>query len=347
MRTSLRILTAVTATSLVLAGCSSQSETTSTTATSAAAEQSAAFPVTIEHAFGKTTIEKKPERVATVAWSNHEVPLALGVVPVGMDKATWGDDNDNGMLPWVEDKLKELGGEQPVLFDATDGLPYEQIADTKPDVILAAYSGLTQEEYDTLSKIAPVVAYPSVAWFTTPEEMVEMNAKALGLAEEGEALNEANKKLVKDTFAKYPDLKDKSVLFTSFGGGSSESMMGFYTLNDPRAGFLRDAGFKVPKVVEEDTNKSDQFWMERSMEEPEAFEDVDIIITYGSDDPAENKAELEKLQADPLAGKIPAIAAGHVVYLGNGPLGATANPSPLGTPWGIDDYFAAINEAAK
>ncbi len=31
------------------------------------------------------------------------------------------------------------------------------------EVILASYSGLTQEDYDTLSKIAPVVAYPAVA----------------------------------------------------------------------------------------------------------------------------------------------------------------------------------------
>ena len=41
-------------------------------------------PVTIEHALGTTTLEAKPERVATVQWANHEVPLALGVVPVGM-----------------------------------------------------------------------------------------------------------------------------------------------------------------------------------------------------------------------------------------------------------------------
>ena len=60
------------------------------------------FPVTIDHVYGSTTIDARPERVATVAWANHEVPLALGVVPVGMSKATWGDDDDNGVLPWVE-----------------------------------------------------------------------------------------------------------------------------------------------------------------------------------------------------------------------------------------------------
>ena len=38
-------------------------------------------------------------------------------------------------------------------------LDFEAISDANPDVILAAYSGITQEEYDTLSEIAPVVAY--------------------------------------------------------------------------------------------------------------------------------------------------------------------------------------------
>ena len=53
---------------------------------------------------------------------------------------------------------------------------------------LAAYSGLTQEEYDTLSKIAPVVAYPRVAWQTYWREQVTINAEAMGMKDEGEAL---------------------------------------------------------------------------------------------------------------------------------------------------------------
>ncbi|NEE21499.1 ABC transporter substrate-binding protein, partial [Streptomyces sp. SID7499] len=99
----------------------------------------------------------KPKRVATVNWANHEVPLALGVVPVGMAAANFGDDNDDGVLPWVEEKLDDLGAKTPVLFDETDGIDFEAVADTKPDVILAAYSGLTKKDYETLSEIAPVV----------------------------------------------------------------------------------------------------------------------------------------------------------------------------------------------
>ena len=58
-------------------------------------------------------------------------------------------------------------------------LPFDQIADTQPDVILAAYSGLTQEDYDTLSKIAPVVAYPDVAWGTSYQDMIRINILGL------------------------------------------------------------------------------------------------------------------------------------------------------------------------
>ena len=42
------------------------------------------YPITIEHAFGETVIESKPERIATIGWENQDTPLALGVAPVGV-----------------------------------------------------------------------------------------------------------------------------------------------------------------------------------------------------------------------------------------------------------------------
>lgn len=147
---------------------------------------------------------------------------------MGISKSTWGDDNGNGIMPWTEEKLKELGAETPTLFDETDGIPFEQVADTQPDVILASYSGLTQEDYDTLSKIAPVVAYPDVPWATSMEEMVEMNAEAIGKEDEGEKLVDDLDKQTEKALSKYPDLKDKKVLFTAFGGTTDASKIGFF-----------------------------------------------------------------------------------------------------------------------
>ncbi|MFR9825963.1 iron-siderophore ABC transporter substrate-binding protein [Corynebacterium striatum] len=340
---------AAAATIFTLAACSSDSSSTgeNNSASSSNSADSAAFPVTIKHAFGETTIEKAPERVATVGWANHEVPLALGVVPVGMSKTTWGDDDNNGVLPWTEEKLKELGAETPVLFDETDGIPFEQVADTQPDVILASYSGLTQEDYDTLSKIAPVVAYPDVAWATSLEDMIEMNAEAIGKKDEGEKLIKDLDAQTEKALDKYPALKDKKVLFTAFGGSTDASKIGFYTTDDPRMGFLAEHGLGTPDIVEKNSENAEQFWVEVSAEKPEEFNDVDLIVAYSTGNADDDKKTLEEMQKDPLKGKIPAVQKGNVVFLENGPLGASANQSPLSIPWGIDKYFEQLNSGLQ
>jgi iron complex transport system substrate-binding protein len=335
VRTSrLLALGAAAALAVTLSACSSSApESTATTGGNPAPDD--AFPVTIEHVYGETTIDEKPERVATIAWANHEVPLALGIVPVGMSKATWGDDDDNGILPWVEEKLDELGGETPVLFDETDGIDYEAVADTAPDVILAAYSGLTQEEYDTLSKIAPVVAYPDVAWGTSVDDMVEMNARALGLEAEGEALIEDLHADADAALAANSALEGKKVLFAYFDP-SDLSQIGYYTAADTRPGYLHDLGLPLPAIVEENKD-SDQFYLQVSAEEAQKFDDVDVLVTYGDD------STLATLQADPLLSKIPAIADGRVAILPDAtPIAASANPSALSIPWGLEDYLAIL-----
>ncbi|MFJ4223802.1 iron-siderophore ABC transporter substrate-binding protein [Microbacterium sp. NPDC089695] len=336
MRTSRLIAAGVAAALAVgLTACATSSSDAGSDAGGNPADDSA-FPVTIEHVYGETTIESKPERVATIAWANHEVPLALGIVPVGMSKATWGDDDDNGILPWVEEKLDELGGDEPVLFDESDGIDYEAVADTQPDVILASYSGLTQEEYDTLSKIAPVVAYPDVAWGTPVDEMIEMNSKALGLEAEGDALVEQLQSDADAALEEHSILKDKKVLF-AYVDPTDLSQVGYYTAADTRPGYLHDnLGLPFPSIVEENAD-SQEFYLTVSAEEADKFSDVDVFVTYGDD------SLIATLQADPLLSKIPAIAEGRIAILPDAtPIAASANPSPLSIPWGLSDYLAIL-----
>lgn len=339
------LLAPALAAALLLSACGTPTtdQATAPPDTSVENQSQEAFPVTISHAFGETTIPKAPQRVATVGFANHEVPLALGIVPVGMSKSTWGDDDGNGLFPWVEDALADLGSDTPVLFDETDAIPFEQVADTQPDVILAAYSGITQDDYDKLSKIAPVVAYPDMPWGTSLEDMVTLNATALGKKKEAAELNASLQKQMSNALDEFPRLKNKSVLFTSFGGQDDLSKIGFYTTQDPRAGTLADVGLGVPRVVREASANSPKFWAERSSEDVEAFDDVDLFISYGSNDDNANATTLARLQADPLTGRIPAIREGRVAFLGEGPLAASSNPTPLSIPWGIRDYYARID----
>ena len=325
----------------MLSACGSSSDGNGPAATGGSdTTASTAFPVTIENTFGDVTIESKPERVAAVSWANHEVPLALGVVPVGMSKATWGDDDNDGVLPWVEERLDELDAETPVLFDETEGIDFEAVADTRPDVILASYSGLTEEEYDTLSKIAPVVSFPELAWGTTMWEMVERNSIALGLVDEGEKLAADLREQVSEAVEERPALKGKSAMFT-YLDPNDLSQVGFYSTHDSRVGFLEEAGLASPPVVTQASSKSDEFYLTTSAEENDRLADVDIFVTYGS------KRLLSQVQKDPLMAQIPAVKRGSVALLEDStPLAAAANPTPLSIPWGVDDYLDVVEDAA-
>ncbi|MGY1823437.1 iron-siderophore ABC transporter substrate-binding protein [Geodermatophilus sp. SYSU D00079] len=338
MRSAPRLLALSTAALLAggLAACSSSSASSGEEPESAADSA----PVTIEHAFGTTTIESEPERVATVNWANHEVPLALGVVPVGMAAANFGDDDGDGLLPWVSERLEELDAETPVLFDETDGIDFEAVADTDPDVILAAYSGLTQEDYDTLSEIAPVVAFPEAPWATPWREVIEVNAAGMGMAEEGEQLVADIEQEIADTVGQHPQLADKAAMFMTHVDTTDLSEVSFYTPYDTRSAFFEDLGLSTPSSVTAASTDSEQFSGTVSAEQVDAFDDVDIIVTYG------DQALVDALNADPLLSQIPAVRNGALVLLPDTPLGTAANPTPLAISWVLEDYVAMLAEAA-
>ncbi|SDF03991.1 iron complex transport system substrate-binding protein [Blastococcus aurantiacus] len=297
-------------------------------------------PITIEHALGTTTIESKPERVATVAWANHEVPLALGVVPVGMAAANFGDDDGDGVLPWVAERLEELDAETPVLFDETDGIDFEAVADTEPDVILAGYSGLTQEDYDTLSEIAPVVAYPEGPWATSWRDMIETNAAGMGLAEEGEQLVADLEKEIDDTVAEHPQLAGTNAMFMTHVDTTDLSEVSYYTPFDTRAAFFEDLGLATPASIADASTEADQFSGTISAEQIDTLDDVELIVTYG------DQELVDALNADPLLAQMPAVKNGAIVLLPDTPLGTAANPTPLAISWVLEDYVSMLAEAA-
>lgn len=305
----------------------------------ARADDGQVYPIVIKHAFGTTTITSKPRRIATVAWANHEVPLALGVVPVGFAAANFGSDDGSGLLPWVAQRLKELGAPKPVLFDEGDGIDFEAVAATSPDVILASYSGLSQSDYDTLSQIAPVIAYPETLWSTDWRDMIRLNSAGMGMTAEGDALIAKIDGEIAETVRSFPHLQGKAAMFITHLDTNDLSTVNFYTTNDTRVKFFSDLGLTSPKSVR-DASRPGQFSGAVSAERIDLFDDVDIVVTYGGDE------LLQAMKAHPLLSKMPAVADNAVVMLGRNPLGTAANPTPLSISWVLKDYVALLGGAA-
>lgn len=329
-----------TAAALALSACSSGADgssgpptPTADTSTAAAAWQ----PVTIDHAFGSTTITARPERVVTLGWGSTEAALALGVVPVGIEKQTYAVDA-NGVLPWVNDKLKELGA-TPTLIPATVEEPaYENIAALSPDLILAPYSGVTADQYALLSQIAPTVVYPKEAWTTPWRDVITIVGRSLGLADEADALVTRLDATVADAAAAHPELAGLTVAAVWDSAGT------FYVYRpaDSRVAFLLDLGLvDAPAVDALATGAPSTFYFTLSYEETDKL-DADVLVAYAS-----TQADADAFLAQPYAKAIPAVARGSVAMIvGDQLISAMSPPTALSLTWGLDDYVAAVATAA-
>lgn len=319
----------------LLASCAS-GDTTAAPGPDAAGET-----IAVEHALGTTEIPADVERVATIGWGNHDVALALGIAPVGVDDQTWSMDGGDGLglYDWSLEAYEELGAEEPVIFSTADGTDFEAIADTAPDLILAGYSGLTPEEYATLSEIAPVVAYPDVPWYTPWRETIRINSEGLGKAEEGLALIEDLDAQIADAVATQPAIEGKKAAFF-FINGANLSTLSVYATGDSRTAFLGDLGFEFPQVAV-DAAAEGSFYADISAENIDQLADVDVIVSYGDD------RLLDALQTDPLWSTLPAVQNGAVVTVGLGDaFSGAVTPTALSVPWMLEDYVALLGDAA-
>ncbi len=149
-------LTSVAVVALVgtaLVSCSSNDDAASSSSSSGGG----AFPVTIDHAFGSTTIDSEPQRIVTVGYNDEQALLALGIKPVGMVNQYPGEPDVNRTWPWV---TGPWGGTEPTVVGSNPEttISVEKIAALEPDLILALYSSIDKDLYSTLSAIAPTVA---------------------------------------------------------------------------------------------------------------------------------------------------------------------------------------------
>ena len=88
---------------------------------------SAAFPVTLKHKYGETTIPRRPVRVVSVGYSEQDVLLALGVKPLGV--RDWYGDYPGAIWPWAKEAA---GTDLPRIIGAATELDFEAIAGLAP-----------------------------------------------------------------------------------------------------------------------------------------------------------------------------------------------------------------------
>ena len=260
---------------LTLAGCGRADEDNQVAPTATTRPRDA-FPVTIEHRYGSTTVPAEPQRVVALGLTDVDPMLALGIKPVGF--VDWYGpyeqaDIRNGLWPWSHDAI---GDARPTVMPGNDDtFNFETVASLRPDLIIARYTGMTAEEYGLASRIAPTVAQSAehpdfqAPWdFTT-----RVIGRALGRSERAEQLIAG----VKDRFAqarrRYPEFSGRTAVLVDFFGGV---LLARGPLSTPGK-VLAELGFGYPPEIAA-LIPSDKVLAELSLEQIGLLEGTDVVI---------------------------------------------------------------------
>ena len=328
------IIAVAAASALLLAGCATAAGSDSTPDASA----DGSFPVTIESALGDAVIPAAPERIVTIGWGTADTVVALGETPVGVEAATWGGDDDL-YFPWVRDAIEESGAELPETFNVYPEVDVEAILALEPDLILAPQSGITAEDFSTLSAIAPTVAYPEEPWQTPWDDQIEIIGAALGKSDEAADLIDGIEDQLDTAAAENPEFADLSFAYVYT---AEPGQLALYQAGDPRVDLVSGLGLTVDSAVAEVPLSAGSFSSTVGLEQADLLNDVDVLFTWFND--ADNQAAIE---AQPLFAQIPAFARGsYVPNVDNQLAMASSLLTPLSVPWALDAYVPMIKDAA-
>lgn len=287
----------------LLAACGAQPTVASSPAPPAA---SGAFPVSVPHAFGRTTIAAAPTRVVTLGYTDQDAVIALGVVPVGT--AEWYGDQPGALFPWARTKIGDAP--LPTVLKTANGIPFEQVAALHPDLILCLYCGLAQDEYTTLAAIAPTVAQPAdrPAYGIPWDVQTRTVGMALGRSAQADTLVAGVEQKIAATAAAHPEFHGRTALV----GAWFNDHWYAYSSRDLRGRLLTQLGFTVPAQIDE--LAGDQFGATISFERADLLE-VDALVWVGF-----TAAELDKITSSPGYATSPVATQGRALFVASEPV---------------------------
>jgi iron complex transport system substrate-binding protein len=290
----------------------------------------AAGSVTITHLFGETVIKEPPKRVVSAGYTEQDDLLAVGVAPIAL--TNWWGDQPFAVWPWAQSKL---GGAQPVVLNLDNGIPVDQIAGLKPDLIVAINAGVDADTYQKLSSIAPTVPQADGDAFFEPwKEQATAIGQAVFQADQMKSLIDAVDKQFAAVAQKNTQWQGKKALLMQ---GALWQGTVVATLAGWRTDFLNQMGLVIADSIK--PFGSDHRAVIPRDQIKAVLDSADVVI-WSTESPDDQKA----LLADPDVAASQATAQNRHIFTTKEQAGAIAFSSPLSYPLVADQLPPQISK---
>ena len=274
---------------------------------------------------GDVTVEAEPQRVVALDFSSADAVIALGVRPVGIARVDYAP---NGVQPWTREALH---GDIPELIPTTDGIPVEQVAALRPDLIVATNTYGLDRTYDLLARIAPVVAWVEGEGVDSWQTATRRVGRALGRADAAEALVGRVDAQVAEAAAEHPAFAGSTISFFNYVQGDAWVIN---SRDDFSIRFLEELGFELPPTVAGLPGEQGRALVTR-----ERFDALDADVVLGtSPDPA----SLADLERDSVFERQPFARRGAFVDVDLPTATSMAFPSVLSVPYGVEELVPKL-----
>lgn len=272
------------------------------------------FPRTVDTARGPLEIDARPARIVTLA-AEVDAAVALGVMPVATSRSF---NDPTGIDPWLRGKLDDHEVE---LLDLADGVPFEQVAKARPDLILAGSHYQIEADYDQLADIAPVLTHMHGLVDDTWQDQTRLIGEALGAEDAAEDAIAEVEARIERIRGDHPEWQGKSF---AVGFQFEPGSVRVYEPDTFGPLLLKSLGFEIVPAIANASSADVSF-------EQLSVLDADVLImSYGSDD---LRADLE---ANPVFAGLPVVRDGRHLTIDLDVSTAMTVPSVLRVPYVLD-----------
>ncbi|MCK2245076.1 MULTISPECIES: iron-siderophore ABC transporter substrate-binding protein [unclassified Crossiella] len=291
-----------------------------------------AFPVTLKHKLGSTTITAPPKRIVALSTADQDALLALGVQPIAMVRM---DGHPDGITPWAKAKL---GGATPTLLVPGDnGFDPEQVLKLEPDLILANFDAGLDKYWSKLNAIVPTTGYETGSYQDSWQQVTRQVGQAIGRkALADQVIGEAEARIagVRKT---NPELTGKR--FGYFVAGQAGTVHLLKSTEDTATKLLGEFGLVLPDNIRNQPGGT--FAVELSAEKFDLL-DQDVLLSYYG-----NEQQRDAVEQNPLFQKLAVVRKGGKLILALPEFHSIRAPSPLSIPYAIDKLVPMLSAAVK